>query len=233
MTDREKREFMKLLISTADLHRQELSSDVVEIWWRALKSFGLVQVKRAFSEHIQDPVKGEWMPKPANIIAKLKGSPERSALLAWTEVEEAVSKVGRYETVQFADPVTNATIRNLGGWIWICDQNLDEPWTQKEFERRYLAYSEIGAGLNEPLPGLLQIQNKGHRGDPRMIGSNCGDQVRMIGADPGAKSLPLPEDKTDEVLKKLRQKASRNLHGVPDAIAGDLCRPKHSTHHPT
>ncbi len=211
MTETERPEFMKLLISTADLYKQELSSDVVELWWNSLKSFGLNRVRQAFSKHIQDPAKGEWMPKPANIIAKLKGSPERSALLAWTEVEEAVSKVGRYETVQFADPVINAVIRNLGGWISLCDQNLDEPWTQKEFERRYLAYSEIGAGLNEPLPGLLRIQNRGHRGDPRMLAANCGDQVRMIGGDPGAKLLPMPEDKTEEVLKKLRQKVSRNL----------------------
>jgi len=208
MTDREKPEFMKLLMSTADLHGKELSTDVVELWWNSLNLFGLVQVKRAFSKHIQDPVKGEWMPKPANIIAKLEGSPERSALLAWTEVEEAVSRIGRYETVQFADPVINAVIRNLGGWISLCDQDLDEPWMQKEFERRYLAYSEVGAGLNEPLPGLLQIQNKGHRGDPKMIGSNCGQQVRMIGGYSGAKLLPLPEDKTEEVLKKLRQKVT-------------------------
>ena len=40
MTDREKPEFMKLLISTADLYKQELSSDVVELWWNALKSPG-------------------------------------------------------------------------------------------------------------------------------------------------------------------------------------------------
>ncbi len=205
MTDREKPEFMKLLISTADLYKQELSSDVVELWWNALKSLSLVQVKRAFSKHIQDPAKGEWMPKPANIIAKIKGSPERSALLAWAEVEEAVSKVGRYETVQFADPVINAVVRNLGGWIWLCDQNLDEPWTQKEFERRYLAYSEVGAGLNEPLPGLLQIQNRGHRGDQRMLEANCGGQVWMIGGDPGVKLLPEPEDMTAEVLKKLQE----------------------------
>jgi len=204
MTETEKPDFMKLLISTADLYRQELSSDVVELWWNTLKSHNLVQVKRAFSTHVQDPVKGEWMPKPANIIAKLKGSPERSALLAWTEVEEAVSRIGRYETVQFADPVINATIRALGGWISLCDQNLDEPWTQKEFERRYLAYSEVGAGLNEPLPGLLQIQNRGHRGDPRMLEANCGGQVRMIGDDLGVKLLPEPEDKTEEVLKKLQ-----------------------------
>jgi len=207
MTDREKPEFMKLLMSTADLHGKELSTDVVELWWNSLKAFDLNQVRQAFSDHIQDPVKGEWMPKPANIIAKLEGSPERSALLAWTEVEEAVSSVGRYETVQFTDPVINATIRALGGWISLCDQNLDEPWMQKEFERRYLAHSEVGAGLNEPLPGLLQIQNKGHRGDPKMIGSNCGQQVRMIG-DPGVGFLPLPEDRTEEVLKKLSEKVT-------------------------
>ncbi len=214
MTHREKPEFMKLLMSTADLHGKELSTDVVELWWNSLELYELVQVKRAFSKHIQDPVKGEWMPKPANIIAKLKGSPERSALLAWTEVEEAVSRIGRYETVQFTDPVINAVIRNLGGWISLCDQDLDEPWTQKEFERRYQAYSECGKGLNEPLPGLLQIQNKTRRGDPRMIGANCGGQIRIIGGEPGAQVLPLPEDKTNEVLKKLRQKADRNLHEV-------------------
>ena len=84
MTDKEKPQFMTLLISTADLHKQELSSDVVELWWNSLKAFDLNQVRQAFSNHIQDPVKGEWMPKPANIIAKLKGSPERSALLAWS-----------------------------------------------------------------------------------------------------------------------------------------------------
>ena len=208
MTDKEKSEFMELLISTADLYRQELSSDVVELWWNSLKSFGLVQVKRAFSKHIQDPVKGEWMPKPANIVAKLKGSPEKSALLAWTEVEEAVSKVGLYETVQFANPVINAVIRSMGGWIWLCDQNLDEPWTQKEFERRYLVYSDVGAVLSEPLPGLLQIQNGRHYRHARELESgtvSCGFQVRMIGEDPEVRHLPEPENKTKEVLKELKE----------------------------
>ncbi len=210
MTDREKPDFIKFLISTADLHGKELSTDVVELWWNSLKSFGIAEVRQAFSEHIQDPVKGEWMPKPANIVLKLKGSPERSALLAWTEVEEAVSKVGRYETVQFADPVINAVIRDLGGWIRLCDQNLDEPWTQKEFERRYLAYSEVGAGLNEALPGLLQVQNAGHYRHAKELESgslSCGFRVRMIGGDLGVKHLPEPEDRTEQVLKKLKEKA--------------------------
>ena len=45
MTDREKPEFMKILISTADLHRQELSIDVVEVYWNSLKLFSLNRVR--------------------------------------------------------------------------------------------------------------------------------------------------------------------------------------------
>jgi hypothetical protein len=51
-------------------------------------------------------------------------------------------------------------LQDMGGWPWLCSQNINEPWTQKEFERRYEAYRACGEQLHEPLLGIHEKNNR-------------------------------------------------------------------------
>lgn len=98
--------------------------------------------------------------------------------IAWTAVKAAVATQGGYATVTFDDPITNATIRALGGWVRICDTESGEQfdvWLRKEFERTYTALLTAGVQHDQaaPLAGLCDIANgaTGHdeRQTPRAI----------------------------------------------------------------
>ena len=125
MNANEQATFSKLLAAYANTLRHDISADAIEIWWRKMERFDLEAITKAFSKHTDQ---SKFFPTPSEILALLEPQRERSPLLAWTEVERAISKHGAYETVQF-DPTTNAVIRDMGGWDRLCNQNLDEPWT--------------------------------------------------------------------------------------------------------
>ena len=194
MNANEQAAFGKMLAAYANTLRHDISADAVEIWWRKLARFDLEAIARAFSKHTD---RSKFFPSPSEILALLEPQRERSPLLAWAEVERTISKHGAYATVQF-DPVTNAVIQDMGGWACLCHQNLDEPWTQKEFERRYEEYQRHGVSSPAPLPGLVEQHNrlKGyHEHIPEPI---------LIGDSHGPVALPEP-DRTQEVLSKLKQ----------------------------
>ena len=184
--------FSKLLAAYANTLRHDISADAIEIWWRKMERFDLEAIAKAFSKHTDQ---SKFFPSPSEILALLEPQRERSPLLAWAEVERTISKHGAYATVQF-DPVTNAVIQDMGGWACLCHQNLDEPWTQKEFERRYGEYQQHGVNYSTPLQGLVEQNNRlkgyhDHIPEPVLIGD-------------GPVALPEP-DRSGEVLSKLKQ----------------------------
>ena len=222
MNANERAAFGKMLAAYANTLRHDISADAVEIWWRKLQRFDLESIARAFSKHTD---RSKFFPSPFEILSLLEPHRERSPLLAWAEVERTISKHGAYATVQF-DPVTNAVIRDMGGggdaWAWLCRQDLDEPWTQREFERRYGEYQQHGVNSSTPLQGLVEQQNRlggyhDHIPEPVLIGD-------------GPVALPEP-DRSGEVLSKLEQMvdqeekpeggetASRKAKPMPPAAA--------------
>ena len=193
MNANEQAAFSKLLAAYANTLRHDISADAIEIWWRKMERFDLKSIAKAFSKHTDQ---SKFFPTPSEILALLEPHRERSPLLAWAEVERAMVEHGPYATVQFSDPVTNAVIRDLGGWPWLCQQNLDEPWTQKEFERRYGEYQQHGVNYSTPLQGLVEQHNR-----PNGYHDHIPKPV-LIGEGPVA--LPEP-DRSGEVLSKLKQ----------------------------
>lgn len=101
----------------------------------------------------------KWMPKVFELrqLAGANGSNlpvEERALIAWTVVRGSISRVGGYRSINFDDPITNATIRALGGWVRICDsppgKDLDT-WLQKEFVAVYCAKMAAGVEAQETI----------------------------------------------------------------------------------
>lgn len=158
MKNPDKAEFLVALSSVAELFGKVLTDATIELWWSILKDVSLDDVKSGFSKHMRDPQKGHFMPMPADVIAQ-SVRPAKTGLEAWREVLHAMERVGSYQSVYFEDQVINSVIEEWNGWPWLCVQDIGEPWTQKEFERRYEAYASQGIRSNKHLAGQCEIVN--------------------------------------------------------------------------
>lgn len=162
MLDIDRKEFAGLMNAVMSFYGKDISPVSLELWWEALRSFALDDIRRALNTHVTNPDAGQFPPKPADIIRYLQGSTGTQGLQAWSKVEKAIRHVGPYQTVVFDDPSIHAVINDMGGWIKVCEGNDDElPFKAREFERRYQGYA-----LNPPreypkaLIGMAEAENR-------------------------------------------------------------------------
>lgn len=91
----------------------------------------------------------EFMPTPAK-LRELCGSLTHNAraLHAWNAAVAAIPKHGAYRSVEFDDPLINATVRSLGGWTAFCWKDSEElhKWTKKDFVQTYVTFLKSGVG---------------------------------------------------------------------------------------
>ncbi|MCX7418727.1 MAG: DUF6475 domain-containing protein [Planctomycetia bacterium] len=83
-------------------------------------------------------------------------------LLAWQATRGAFSKVGAYDSPEFDDAVINATIRELGGWLLLCDTPSDEMhWLEKRFCAIYSALCSVKLPTDQTkrLAGITEVGN--------------------------------------------------------------------------
>ena len=179
MKAEDRQDFVQMFTVFAIALKEDYTPEVMELWWRMLEMYDAESVTNAFVKHTR---KADFFPKPAQIIAILDEGRDPNA--AWIEAKDAVSRIGGYQSVMFADPVAATTIRLLGGWIWFCDQDLDGPWTQKRFLQIYEENQGKEFHNTDVLPGAFRCE-----------------KAELIGV-PDKKLLGQP-DKSDEVLKSL------------------------------
>jgi len=153
----EAKEFADLLLATAETFDKKLSDAAIEIYWQVLKNLSIEEFRYGLMAHLEDSERGRFMPRPADILHF--AHPKRTALVAWAEVVEAMDRYGAYQSVKFADTIAAAVVRDMGGWPLMCNLDIIEPWTQKEFERRYENYALIGIHCDDKLPGLIEMNN--------------------------------------------------------------------------
>lgn len=65
--------FARVLDAAYSLHSKSLTSDARALFFSAMSEFSLADVRKAFSAHIKDPQRGQFPPKPADLIAQLRG----------------------------------------------------------------------------------------------------------------------------------------------------------------
>lgn len=131
--------------------------ELVKVYWLILRDeFTDEEWQRAVSACLRSE---RWFPVPVTLLEAARGSVADTAELAWMTVTQAVEAVGAYRTANFDDPLINATIRALGGWVALCDTPAAEfdRWTRKEFLRAYgsLARSQgMSQEATKALPGI-------------------------------------------------------------------------------
>lgn len=135
--------FAAMMTALGELYGQAISESLSDIYWETLKAFTWDDVNLAVTQHVQNTESGCYMPKPADIMRYLTGSIETRALIAWSLVEESMRTIGCYESVTFDDLLINKIIRDMGGWVRLCQSKTAEmPFLAREFQKRYGGYLE-------------------------------------------------------------------------------------------
>jgi hypothetical protein len=190
MQESDKREFASVLQATMDVYNKEISTDVIKIWWMALNTYPIEQVKYGLSKYITSADYGKFPPKPADIILMMDGSSQNAALDAWNKVMEAISRAGAYKSVCFDDPIIHLAIDDIGGWIGLGETlEKDLPFIQKRFEQSYRNYRLKGdlPAHKRYLIGRSEAQNnlQGYPSDkPILIGDKAkAEETMSLGSD--------------------------------------------------
>lgn len=211
MRDDQEPEFVAMLTQVFKLQRQALSPDVMEMWWEGLRGYALEDVRRAFNRHTFDPERGQFAPKPADIVRFLEGTRSDRAAVAWGKVFQAMGSVGAYRNVAFDDPLIHAVVQDMGGWPKLCRWPTEElSYAQTQFAKTYASLAERGVeGYPRVLSGDCSPDSEWDRKGlkppaPVLI----GDEKRCVlviagGGDPRAKVTELPAGTSIVDLVKL------------------------------
>ncbi|MEN9923966.1 MAG: hypothetical protein RL268_92 [Pseudomonadota bacterium] len=134
--------FAVLITDAMAFYGKDVSPFALNVWWQACERFDFEQVSRALTRHALDPERGQFAPKPADLVRMLAGTATDRAQIAWGKACEAMQRVGAYQDVVFDDPVIHAVIDDLGGWPKFCRGELSElSYLQHRFTESYRAYA--------------------------------------------------------------------------------------------
>ena len=197
MTPEDKPDFTVAITALLEtLPGREPSAATIRGYWIGLKDLPLEAVQRAAAKAIRTC---RFMPPPVEIRELAgEGSDEQRALQAWTVASDAVSSVGAYKHVDFADGVSNAVIRSLGGWPTFCARFTSadaEKWVRKEFLSAYKGLAHVAGEATQPLPGLSEsgvVKSTGLQVNPKLV--RIGQDGKRI---PAAIAAPVPQDNPD------------------------------------
>lgn len=141
MNPADRGEFARLLTDALAFYGKDVSRFALDVWWQACQPFTLDQVSRALTRHAMDAERGQFAPKPADLVRQLSGTVSDKAMLAWGKTLDAASRVGAYTDVVFDDPAIHAAIEDLGGWPKFCRGDVkDLSYLQHRFSQSYTAY---------------------------------------------------------------------------------------------
>lgn len=153
MKPQEQKQFLEVLAGVHDFYGKDLSKFAVAVWLQACETLDVEQVTKALSAHLMDPERGQFMPKPADIVRQIQGTSTDRSLIAWGKVMDACQRVGAYTSVCFDDGIIHAAIEDMGGWVKLCRSKTDElGYIQKRFCDSYKAYATRG---DTSYPALL------------------------------------------------------------------------------
>ncbi len=145
MQANDKPDFKNLITDVMAFYRQDVSPFALSVWWQACQKFELEQVRKALSGYAMDPDRGQFAPKPADLVRQLEGTATDRSMIAWGKCLGAMERIGGYTDVVFDDPAIHAVVEDLGGWPKVCRTELkDLGYLQHRFCEAHRAYSAKG-----------------------------------------------------------------------------------------
>lgn len=145
-----------------EMYRPEKEIRVVmlELYYSTFKEYDIKLFEQAVGKVIKIH-KFNTIPTPAEILSFLENNPDEKSLIAWNKILEARSKAGYYNSVIFDDYLIHHCIKDLGGWMWLCEQHTDTlPFVEKRFKELYNIFSKRQPENNiDRLIGFAEAQN--------------------------------------------------------------------------
>ena len=218
-TPRDKARFITALTATCELYGRGMSDKAKAFYVRVLeKHITADEAIRAIEAHIAGTGKeSTFFPKPADLLRSIEGSPDDLVEQAWQLVRNAVERIGGYQSVVFRDPIINACIQDMGGWVYLCHEVATDTkrfeFAAHEFRRLYRGYLQTKQVPNVSyLPGETEKNNRalGYWDDentppPLMLGDPLPDgiQKHIRAIEPPTIGEPMAIEKIIDEAKKL------------------------------
>lgn len=178
------KEFTVALADSYALYGRKLAPGSAVLFCRALQARGIepIDAGHALAQHIADPERGQYAPRPADLIAQLVGTSEQhadAAATAWADLLEAARRYGAYRSIQINDPRMAAGLRAVGGWVELCQATADQRNVmQATFRRAYVDASRRPVNA-EP---VLMSGRHGGRAALRSKTAQIGDIINTQNA---------------------------------------------------
>ncbi len=132
--------------------RQKPTTATIEAYRIGLEGISPDALKIALGSAIRG---SRFMPSPAELreLAGEVGVKDR-AVLAFAALDKAVLSHGYYHSVDFDDPILNATVNALGGWEKVCDVSMREwdSFFRNRFIDTYSANARRGVTADQAAP---------------------------------------------------------------------------------
>jgi hypothetical protein len=170
MTEHDREHFALLMDSLAAAYGAEATTGLKLGYWMGLKDLPLADVEASIGRALNER---KFMPKPVE-LRELAGqmTAEQRAVLAWDALRKAIREHGTYASVNFDDPLINATVRSIGGWqqLGLQAQEEFEKWTSQKFTKTYASLMASGCPDDhlKHLAGKHEVDNgsNGHAIEP-------------------------------------------------------------------
>ncbi|WP_218813329.1 DUF6475 domain-containing protein [Rickettsiella endosymbiont of Dermanyssus gallinae] len=178
MHDNDKELFLQWLTLLAESFNRKMSNLLLETYWQCLRAYPFAKVKAAILDILRNPDREVWgMPIAAELIELIQGNSRQFAQNAWAQVIHTIRTIGRYNSVVFDNPIIHCVIRDVGGWIYLCQQSEKTlSFLRQDFITRYQKY-HANPSINYPrvLRGSLEHDNEANgfansQPDPMLVG---------------------------------------------------------------
>ena len=147
------------MLGLGEIYDKQITEFVADIYYEVFKEYDYQAISNAIKEVVKSH-KYNTLPKPADILEFLEGTKDDKALVAWMQINEAIQKGGYYASVEFGDPIISNAIIELGGWQWLCSQEIkDMPFVEKRFMDMYRLLLKRGVSENKKLIGYIEAHN--------------------------------------------------------------------------
>lgn len=217
MREADRQAFGVALAAMAATFRQELSKPAMQGYWIGLRDLPLAVVEDAIAKAMRDR---KFMPVPTELRELAHAgelSPAMRSEKAWLVYCRAVDLIGPYQSIQFDDPVLNATAKAMGRWSQ-CDESPRDGYLHKRFVDVYQALMTTGVSEDEAaaLPGIHAGNNAGLS----RVGLSSG-QLRSLGLEPVPIASGLPKLPVGIAGPKRRE-----MKSLSSELLANIGRPK-------
>ncbi len=136
-----KQKITKLMILISSLLGVEFKKELTAVWVIALQDLTNSEISDGF-ERFAKNYKSHFMPTPGEFreFCRFETTPEIKARSAYQLV---MMNLNRYRSPYFKDSTISQTIKELGGWVRLCNRTIESlTFVEKDFIRIYVDLSK-------------------------------------------------------------------------------------------